>query len=281
MSDTVVIDANAPLIVVGCGNTGSPFAALIPSIPGAGPVLFVDYDSYEAKNLVSQRILPCDVGKPKAAVQARWLRRFGVRATAAFVGRIEDVPWGWLRGGILVSCVDSRGARLYMNQVAWRLGLPLVDVAVDGPDLLARVSVYLSGDDAPCLECAWHEGHYRNLAKEYHCDGSTAATAATNAPSALGALAAGLQAIEVSALLGTGLKAPAVSRQAMFDLRNQTCTVTRFTRNPACRFDHQRWDIRILDVRPEDVALGDVFAEAALSREPSALSLEHRRFTRA
>jgi len=276
------IGPNAPLGVAGCGNTGSAFVSLIPGLPGTGHVYIADFDAYEQKNLVSQRMLPEDVGQPKAITQARWLAKFAKRQVTAFVGRFEDLPWGLMRGGILVSCVDSRGARLNLNRMAWRLGIPLVDVAVDGPDLLARVNIYVPGDGAPCAECAWYDAHYMSLLVEYHCDG-TAAIAATNSPSALGSLAAALQAIEVGKLLGDRLEESAANRQVLVDARRHDCTVTRFTRNPECRFDHQHWDIRPLDADPAALTLEDVFACAAIGGPVSAqtaLTMEPQRFTR-
>lgn len=276
------IDPNAPLVVAGCGNIGSHFVALIPGIPGTGPVYIVDPDVYEAKNLISQRISPDDVGRPKAEVQARWLARFETRRVTPFVLRIQDAPWGLFRGGVIVSCVDSRGARRDMSEMAWRLGLPLVDAAVHGSELLARVNVYVPGDTAPCLQCSWNEKHYRSLRFEYHCD-DTAATAATNSPSALGCAAAALQATQVGKLLGDRLEESAAGSQVLIDMRRHTCTVTRFTRNPECRFDHQQWNIQLLDAGPAGLTLEDAFRYAADGVPVStqtALTMGWQRFTR-
>ena len=55
---------------------------------------------------------------------------------------VEDTPLGCLRADIILACVDSRGARQYVNEVARSLGVSWIDAGVEAGGGLARVNVY-------------------------------------------------------------------------------------------------------------------------------------------
>src|SRR5262249_17489455 len=231
-------------------------------IPEVERVLLVDPDTYEARNLTGQAITAGDVGQPKAIAQARQLRCIRPDLpVVALVEALEDVPLGILRADVILSCLDSRGARQAANVAAWRVGRPLIDAGVLGSALLARVNVYLPGDDAPCVECAWNDEDYELIAQEYPCVGRT--TAPTNAPSSLGALAAALQAIECQNLLRGDHGTLAAACQVMVDALQHRHFVTRLPRNPRCRFDHRTWDIARLGSGPEELTVGSLFGLGA------------------
>ena len=50
------------------------------------------------------------------------------------------MPRGLLRGGLIVSCLDSRVTRQYVNEIAWRLKTPWIDCGILGSQNLARVN---------------------------------------------------------------------------------------------------------------------------------------------
>ncbi len=255
--------------VIGAGgNIGSHAVAHIARILGVGQVTLVDRDVYEWKNLRSQDITRADVGKPKALVQARRLRR--IRPDLRVVPVADDVrnvPLGQLRADVILACLDSRAARQCVNEVAWRLGVPWIDAGVAARGWLARVNVYVPSADAPCLECAWDARDYKTLEQTQPCqrDGREA-TAPTNAPSGLGALAAALQAIECQKLLSGQWEQVAVGRQVLIDAAFHTHCVTTFRRNPQCRFDHAVWHIEKF-AGGEDVTLGQVLQRASSSTD--------------
>jgi molybdopterin/thiamine biosynthesis adenylyltransferase len=210
------------LVIVGLGNIGSALAALAARMP-IGRVTLVDSDTYCEKNLGSQVMFPGDVGKPKAKIQAQRVRQIRpgleVRAVNA---RVEDVPLGMLRADVILAGLDSRTSRRYVNQAAWRLGVPWIDAAVDAPGLLARVNVYVPGQDAPCAECAWDDGDYAALEQAYPCQPDGNGVAATNAPASLGAVTAGMMAVECQKLLDGDMEHLLDGRQVMLDLRHHT-----------------------------------------------------------
>jgi len=185
MSSMANLPDRGSVTVVGAGgNIGSHLVPHLARMRGVERVTLVDPDICVEKNLASQDITGRDVGKAKAAVQARRLRRISpVLAVKAIVEAVENVPLGLLRGSVLLACLDSRAARRSVNLAAWRLGLPWIDAGVHGDDLLARVNVYFPCPDQPCLECAWDDRDYQMLAQVYPCVGRDAPRATNACPS--------------------------------------------------------------------------------------------------
>jgi molybdopterin/thiamine biosynthesis adenylyltransferase len=235
----------AHVVVVGAGgNIGSYLVPHLGRAADVSEVTLVDRGRYELDNLRTQDIDPRDVGRKKAEVQARRLRRLNPALTvSALPVAVEDVPLGTLRGDVILACLDSRRARLEVNQAAWRLGVPWINAGVAGGDLLVRIQTFVPSPDAACLECAWDQSDYDAVEQSYSChmDGSAAPT---NAPSSLGALAASLQVVECAKLLAGETDQALVGRDLMMDARHHRQFVTTFRRNPACRMpDHDSWEI--------------------------------------
>jgi hypothetical protein len=163
------------VVIVGLGNIGSNLVDLLvrtqapgsdagssASCPGAiDRLVLIDPDSYEFANLAGQRIDAADVGQPKALVQARHARHLRpFLSVVAYVSRIEDVPAGVLSGAIVVGCLDSRPARQSLAEMAWRVGAPYVDAAVDAGVPAVRLAGYLPGPKRGCLECSYMSEDY-------------------------------------------------------------------------------------------------------------------------
>lgn len=272
------------IVVVGAGgNIGSHLVPHLGRLPGIDRVTLIDPDVYEAKNLMSQDITPQDVKLSKVSAQARRLRRInpGLQVDA-IQDAVENVPMGQLRCDIILACLDSKGARRYTNQLAWRLGVPWIDSGVAGDDLLARVNVYLPGAHAGCLECGWNEGDYELLEQIYPCqDGGKAIPGArypTNAPSSLGALAASLEAIEAQKLLDGRASIAAVGREILLDALSHRYFLTEIRRQPECRFDHAVWTVRKFDTRPQDITIGDTLKLGSVCNGPTSLWVEGTAF---
>jgi molybdopterin/thiamine biosynthesis adenylyltransferase len=241
------------IVVIGAGGCiGSSLVTHLARLPGVRRVCLVDQDVYDASNLRSQNIRHRDVGRPKASVQARRLREIDPDLVVeAIMASVEAVPLGRLRCDVLLACVDSRGARRAIGALAWRIGVPWIDAGVNGEALLARINVYVPGPEQPCNMCAWDDRDYEGLEQTYPCGGGSAA-APTNAPSALGALAASLQALECSKVLARDWDQVAAGRQITVCARPHRQLITTFRRNPRCRFDHEVWRIEPLDRRTDE-----------------------------
>ena len=251
--------AGKTTIVAGAGgNIGSHLVPHLGRMAELDRVILIDPDIYEAKNVWSQEITPRAVGKLKACVQAHALRQINPRLQVEAVPKaIQDVPLGRLHADVILACLDSREARLVVNQASFRLGVPWLDAGVEPRGLLARVTVYLPTADAPCLECGWHDEDYALLEQLYACGGEASSPAPTNAPSSIGALAASLQAIECQKLLTGQFERLAAAQQVLIDASHHKHYVTKLVRNGHCRFDHEAWCIFRHEVRSPDITVGE------------------------
>ncbi|MGO8691954.1 MAG: ThiF family adenylyltransferase [Thermoguttaceae bacterium] len=271
------------VLLAGAGNIGSALAPLLARMENVGTILLVDTDIYEVKNLSCQDISAGDVGRRKVLVQSRRLQRIKPAIDArAYCARVEDLPLGVLRVDAILSCLDSRTSRRYVNQAAWRLGVPWIDGAVDAAGVLARVNAYDPAPEAPCMECGWEDADYDTAALEqaYPCQPRGGGPAATNAPASLGHITAGLMAIECQKLLSGDRESLLAGRQVMLDLRHHTHYVTTFRRG-RCRFDHEIWHVEHLDESPAKMTLGQAVYLSAGGLGPSsgcAVRIEGQQF---
>lgn len=273
----------ATVIVVGAGgNIGSHLVPHLARSPEIAHLVLIDRDVYEERNLNGQRITARSVRRKKAVVQAREAHAINPRLrVTAITDDVENLPLGALRGDVILACLDSRRARQTVNQAARRLGVPWVDAGVLGEALLARVDVFLPGADAPCLECGWDERDYAAIEQSYPCHPNGKTPPATQAPSALGGLAAALQAIECGKVLRNGAERPSAGLQVVLDASHHRHFLTARRRNPTCRLgDHEAWTIHCLRAAPQDLTLGEVFGIAGRlgAAADLGLSIEGKRF---
>lgn len=249
------------VVIVGCGAVGSCLAGMIARMPAVARIRLVDFDAFENKNVMSQQIDPSDVGEPKAAALAHRLRRIrpGLEI-AALVSDVEDLPRGMLRADVVLCCVDSRRARQVTAEICWRLGVPLIDAAVATDALLARVNLYVPNpEEGCCLTCNWSDADFNLVEQTYPCADAPHTSTPTDAPLALAALAASLQALECGKLLDGGPGRLLVGRELMVDARWHQQYVSEQRRNPDCRFDHRVWRIEPV---AETATLGTALALA-------------------
>lgn len=257
----------AHVVAVGAGNIGSHFVEHAARMPGVTRITIVDPGTYESKNLEGQRIDRADVGRAKVDVQAERVRRIRPELeVVAIRERIEDAPLGRLRANVVVAGLDNRRGRQFVNEATRRLGVPWIDAAVQAAGMLVRVNAYAPEENGTCLECGWGDRDYEGLERIRPCQ-PDAEPPPTNAPASLGALAAGLQAIECEKVLNgedTGL----FGRQVLLDARWHRHYLTTFGRNPRCRLgDHGPWTIEKRDWGPGAPTLRDLSDEGAASLE--------------
>jgi molybdopterin/thiamine biosynthesis adenylyltransferase len=242
-------------------------------------MVLIDHDRFTAANLLSQAVTSRAVGRAKARVMAALARRINPTIVVrAVVRKVEDMPLGTLRADLIAACLDSLSARQHVAEASWRLGVPLVDAGVQADGLLARVDVYVPGEQNACMECGWDRSDYDRLEVSYPCKGGEVRPTPTGATSSLGALAASLQAIECERLIAGGpLDLGASARRVVIDARHHKLYPTVIRRNAACRVtDHRIWkidalaprsghltlaDLLGLDGRPFNGAAGDLFVD--------------------
>lgn len=231
------------IAVIGLGNIGSQVIPLLAHLPGLGRVILLDRDVYEPGNLATQAITPGDIGKPKAAAQARRLRRLNpLLAVEAIVASVETVPIGRLQADVVLCGLDSLAARLAVGEGLWRLGAPWFDAGVDPARQLVRITGYRPGTALACPWCGLDEGDFRALGARHPCQGAAIAAPATNGPASLGAVAAALLVTEAQRVFGGNTAEDGLGgRQLIADLAHHRMVVSALRRDPACRFDHTVW----------------------------------------
>ncbi|MCC6850249.1 MAG: ThiF family adenylyltransferase [Deltaproteobacteria bacterium] len=262
------------VVVVGAGgNIGSHLVPHLARTPGVGRVVLVDGDDYDESNLLGQNIRQRDLGRRKASVQRQALREIdGTLAVEAIADLVENVPLGRLRGAVLLGAVDSKAARRSLNTIATRLGMPWIDAGVNGDQRLARVSVYRTGPDTPCPECAWDAADYALADVKRSCLAG-ASWAPTRAPSALGALAASLQALECRRLLADPRGFDGAGREVVVAADTHRMVATRLARNPHCRSDHRALTLLPSTPNVATATLADAFALARRALRAATVEL--------
>jgi adenylyltransferase/sulfurtransferase len=261
----------AEVIVVGAGAIGSQVLQHVARSPYVSRITLIDRDRYDAANVRGQHIDTRDVGRSKVWVQARRLRRINPDLPVVPIcGAVEDQPLGRFRGSLILAALDSREARMVVNQAAFRLRVPWIDAGVHADGMLARVRVLVPGDDAPCLECGWDQADYDALHQVYPCAPGVR-PGSTGASSALGAVAAAVEAIECDKVLAGDLAHALVGRDVLIDTRHHLHSVTRHRRNPSCRMpDHAGWQITAINAAPDAMTVDELLAIGSALRGAGA-----------
>ncbi len=260
------------VLVVGAGgNIGSSVVRHVARIPEVAYLTLIDRDHYEAGNLAGQDIVPTDIGRAKAVVQRE--RATAIRPdllVSAIVADLETLPMGVFDCDLILACLDSPSARQGVNRLAWRLGVPWLDAGVSADGLLARVDSFRPGPGAACLECSWTERHYQVLEQAYLCTPETGVRGPsaegapppqappTGAPSALGGMAASIQALEAGMLLGGSAEGLKPGSQIVLSAAHHRFHRTTRPVNPQCRFDHSDWQVECLDFNPSSRTLKEL-----------------------
>ena len=247
------------VIVIGAGNIGSHLLPYIARMSSVGEVWLIDPDTYEEKNLRSQSIALQDISQPKVYIQGRRLLELNPKLVVkVFVREVESMPLGLLRAACLLSCVDNRRTRQFINRWIRRVGTAWIDSGIEVSDLMARISLFLPNHGNSCYECTWNDEHYATLEQVYSCEHMRVPeTHPTNAPASLGGLAASLQAISCERLLQGEINSEGSSEEMIFSARWQKLWVHSLPLNSACRFDHAGWEVERVVHSPASLHFAD------------------------
>jgi adenylyltransferase/sulfurtransferase len=195
---------NAKVILVGAGALGNEIAKTLALI-GVGRMLIIDMDDIEISNL-SRCVFfrESDQGENKATLLARRLRDLNPDASAIGLG-VEIVEGAGLGlfdwADVIVSAVDNRAARVFINKCCALMGRDWVD---GGIEELSGVVRAFRPHTGVCYECTMSATDRDLLNKRLSCamlarraaeHGRTASTAIASA------LIGGLQAQETVKLI--------------------------------------------------------------------------------
>lgn len=146
-------------VVVGCGALGTVSAELLVRA-GVGTVSIVDRDVVELTNLQRQVLFDerdAREGLPKAEAAARKLMTInsGVRVEAVVADfghrNAEKLCAG---AGVILDGTDNFETRYLLNDVAVKLGVPLVYAGAVGTE---GMSMTILPGETPCLRCVFEE----------------------------------------------------------------------------------------------------------------------------
>ena len=141
----------ASVCVVGAGGIG---CAVIPALAGAGigRLTIIDGDAVELSNLHRQPLYRSrEVGEPKAALAAQFVRRFNPFVELRPVEqRVEPSNAEALLSGhdLILDGTDNFATRLLVSDTAVRLGIPLLSAAA--AQFQGQVALWRG---LPCYRC--------------------------------------------------------------------------------------------------------------------------------
>jgi len=159
----------ARVMVVGAGALGNEICKNL-ALLGVGKVFVLDLDTIEDTNLTRSVLFTHqDTGRPKAVVAAEAMRRLNpdVRVEARQANILHDVGAGvFLEIDIVFGGLDNREARLFVNQMCWKLGKPWVDGAIEVVHGIARAFI---PPDGACYECTMTAQDYKLMNMRRSC----------------------------------------------------------------------------------------------------------------
>lgn len=159
----------AKVLIVGAGALGNEVLKNL-ALVGIGEITLIDFDTVQHSNL-SRSVLfrTGDAGQSKSAVAARMARDLnpecrinevqGDILTAIGLGVIREQD-------VVISCVDNREARLWINRMCWKVATPWVDGGIQEINGVAKI---FSPPDGPCYECGMTEKDYQLIQLRYSC----------------------------------------------------------------------------------------------------------------
>lgn len=272
--------SKASVLVVGAGALGNEIIKNLALI-GVGRILVVDLDEVESSNLARCVFFRSeDEGRPKAEVVA--LRAGELNPGTEIIPVVGDVRMTvglavFAEVDLVLGGLDSREARLFVNQACWKTGTPWIDGAIEG--LMGVVRVFVPPATA-CYECTLGERDHELIAARRTCamltreemlSGRTPTTATTSS------VVAGMQAQEAVKLLHSErLGSPALAGAGFqFVGLTHDSYIVRYGRREDC-LSHDTYEPDRVTAVAHDSTFGELLslAQAQLG-DDAVLELEH------
>ena len=161
----------ATVMIVGLGALGNEVAKNL-ALLGIGRLIVVDRDTVELSNL-SRSVLfrESDQGRSKTEVAAAQIRELNpdVDVLALHGDVTMDIGLGLFRRvDVAIGCLDSRAARLWLNDSCYLAGIPWVDGAIQ--DMFGEVRVF-APELGACYACTLSASDWRIIREARPCKG--------------------------------------------------------------------------------------------------------------
>ncbi len=223
------------VLIAGVGNIGRFLAELLARHELVRELTLVDRDIYGASNLRSQGIFSNEIGHGKALATAAFARQICARLKVHAVhAAIQDIGYGvFHRADVIFGALDNRSARVELALLCARFGKLYIDCGVNGPNLLARATVFprnLSG-------CACYLCGLRNAEPDetrHACNGLQSAPRSLS-PAFLGMSAAALAVRQFESAIESP---PKQSAEVVLNLESFSAFQTALRGNPNCPNPH-------------------------------------------
>jgi molybdopterin/thiamine biosynthesis adenylyltransferase len=160
----------AHILVVGAGALGNEVLKNL-ALLGIGRISILDFDQVEPHNLsrsVLYRAEDARLGRAKAQAAAQAILALHPEVQVQiFCGDVgSDLGLGLLRQvDVVIGCVDNRLARLYLNRLCWRAGVPWVDGGI--LQLSGQATAYVPGHS--CYECQLSTAEWTDIRARMGC----------------------------------------------------------------------------------------------------------------
>ena len=161
---------NAKVMVVGCGALGNEVIKNIVFM-NIAHIVIVDFDEIEYSNL-SRSILfdQTNAKNAKRKVDAVKEKITHINDSVHIEAIYADIRFGvglslFNDVDVIISCVDNRLARLFINKYAFMFSTPWIDGAIE--NISGKVKVYQKGES--CYECNLSETERQDIQAKLSC----------------------------------------------------------------------------------------------------------------
>jgi len=274
--------------VIGVGQLGGSVAQELGCL--SIPITLVDYGTVEPENIGTQGFRIDHLGMTKVEARATQISECTTKSKFLLIpAPIEDVGIGiFSQTRLIITALDSRASRIRVAEIAQLLGIPMLDLAVDGTGkrLLGNVALYESSQpDAPGYCCRWDAqgiAAIRNEGQRQGCpswrSSGVPITPPTLSAPAFGRAVSGLATTwAIDRLLG---RADQLMNTQIQLHSGSTTTLRSLTmqRSPRCALSHSM--LEPISTVSAKTTVGELakHAVADLGAEPEAFQLYHRDF---
>jgi adenylyltransferase/sulfurtransferase len=256
---------------------------------GVGLVV-VDCGKVEPENLGNQGFRVDQLGDWKSEARAHQVAELNPDCAVSAVNRpVEALGLAELAGvDLLLAGLDGRAARVRVNEISQRLGIPFIDAAVDGSGehLLGTVTVYdPRSPEGACYLCRYRAEDLATISREGRGPGCPSwrsqvvpDTPPTLVASPFGGVVGGLQTLWAMRVL-LGRPGEFANTQLLIDCDGAPrVRAVALTRKRGCLVDHGHLDLLPCAEGDTDDTVGGLLERAAEDLgEPSQALILHNR----